>query len=267
MTQPPSPGGYTPRWPGERPFAGHGAPPYGFPAQGPAQHPMPEKKKAGCLKTALIVFGIFVVLFLILVVIAVIQDGTEDGTAVQNEETVEPSHEESPELAGDNPDDERENSDPEKDAQTGIEPEESPVEEPAGPTFQGMKDADMVAVPDEWLAKDRTGYNSLPLRHFSAYGTSLLCSTVAIANRGNDEISFSYFNWELQMPNGVIESPSLLDGGRPTLSGLAELAPGGDVHGDVCFEADPTTLPGEYIVLRDASTFFTTKRMAWVNYF
>lgn len=260
MTQPPHQDGYTPRWPGERPLSSQVAPKHGLPPQAPSHTHTPEKKQPGCLKTALIVLGIFVVLFLLIGVLAAIQGDTEDETTARTEETVEPTHEPSPEP----PSEEVTGDD---DAGDESEPEEPQEEEPAGPTFRGMKSADMVTVPDEWLANGRVGYKSLPLRHISVYGTSLLCTTVAIANRESDEIDFSYFNWELQMPNGVIESPSLLDGGRPTLSGFAELAPEGDVHGDVCFEADPTTLPGEYIVLRDASTFFTTKRMAWVNYF
>lgn len=271
MTQPPHPHGDTPRWPGERPISGRGAPSYGPPPQSLGQRPTPEVKRPGCFKTVLIVFGIFVVLFLAIGVLAAIQGDTEDGTAARNDDTVEPTHEANPEPPRDEPKDRDEGHADEEDAQASAEPEaaaEEPEEEvPEGPTFRGMKDSDKVTVPDDWLTKGQIGYNSLPLRHLSRHGTSLLCTTVAVANRSNDEVDFSYFNWELQMPNGVIESPSLLDGGRQTLSGLAELAPEGDVHGDVCFEADPTTLPGEYIVLRDASTFFTTRRMAWVNYF
>lgn len=270
MSQPPHPGGYDPRWVGERPMSIFGAPQYGFSPQVPGKNPMPEKKRAGCFKTVLIVFGIFVVLFLVLGAILSGQEDPESSTTAENEQLIEPSHEGSPESQQDESQDKDEGHADEEHVEEagGAEvAEDEPEEEPQGPTFRGMKEADMVTVPDDWLSKGQVGYNSMPLRHFSVYGTSLLCTTVAIANRGNDEIDFSYFNWELQKPNGVIESPSLFDGGRATLSGLAELAPEGDVHGDVCFEADPTALPGEYIVLHDASTFFTTKRMAWVNHF
>lgn len=265
MTQPPPPGGYTPRWPGERPFSGHGAPPYGSPAQGPGQYPAPEKKKAGCFKTVLIALGILVVFILVIGVIATVQGDTEDATAAKTEATVDPSHKESSEPLQDEPQEQDEGdtvTEGGHDAAAG----ETAEEEAADLTFRGKQDNDLVTVPGEILSSNKANYRAAPLRPFTTLGINVLCTTVAIGNPGGGEVDFSYFEWELQNPNGVIVTPTVFDGGRPTLDGRGTLAPSGVAQGDVCFEGDPAALPGEYIVLRDSSTFFTTKRMAWVNY-
>ena len=60
-----------------------------------------------------------------------------------------------------------------------------------------------------------------------------LCLTVTHVNNDKHALSFNIFEWKLQDPNGVARSMSIF--GDNDL-GSGELAPGGTVTGDVCFE-------------------------------
>lgn len=88
---------------------------------------------------------------------------------------------------------------------------------------------------------------------------SYLCSSVTYLNGGSDPATFNIFDWSLQDPAGAARTVGIF-GDSNLQSG--DLAPGGTVTGDVCFEGD--TNPGEYVLLYDGS-LFGTERGAWLN--
>lgn len=253
MTNPPAGSGPYQKWPGERPFKAATLSGTAFLNPSPASAPNQARRGSGCLKTVLVAAGLVLAVAIASAVTGSGDDPGEPGQFDSGAPQVE---------SGSIP---IEEVPPAESESLVVDEPEVVSEEPSGPTFRGMKNSDEATVPGEILLAGRVGYTTSPLQQARTLGTRILCSAIAIANEETSEISFSYFEWKLQNPNGVISTPTVLDGGRPTLTSLGELAPGGSVQGDVCFEADATALPGEYVLFREESSFITTKKMAWVN--
>lgn len=246
--------GFRPRWPGERPFHGVNQA-SGSVDPGSLSTPRGAKKRAGCFQVGLVVLAVILGVTVLFGVMAVAEEAKKEA----NVEAVEPPEPFATEGLS-------QPSEAQPDVVEDSEiPEEVTDEEPSEPKFQGMKDSDEVTVPGEVLVSKRVGYMAAPLQQASTLGTRILCATVAIANKENSEESFGLFEWKLLDPNGVIRTPTLLDGGRPLLESVGELAPGGAVQGDVCFEGDSTSLPGEYVLYREEASLFSTSKLAWVN--
>lgn len=257
MTQIPPNGRNYPNWPGTRPFK-ETRPADGTAYPGGSNAPQgPVKKGPSGFKAGLLVLAVLLGCTALAAVAG--ETGQPDRTAdVQAEGGAAPLKDRDEEPS--------ENQQNEVEEAERPDVQEAPVgEKVTGPAFQGRRDTDAVALPGEMLASKRVGYATAPLQQASSFGTRILCATVAIANQQDSEVAFGFFEWELQDPKGVILTPTFLDGGRPMLTSLGELAPGGSVQGDVCFESDATALPGDYILFREESSFFSNKRMAWVN--
>ena len=90
-------------------------------------------------------------------------------------------------------------------------------------------------------------------------GGSYLCSTVTYLNSGTDAATFNTLDWSLQDPAGAARTVGTF-GDNSLQSG--DLAPGGTVTGDVCFEG--AAAPGQYVLLYSGS-LFGGERGAWLN--
>lgn len=141
---------------------------------------------------------------------------------------------------------------------------ENPVPPPPpGVTFRGMTRNDMAAMAGETLnAKDLSISTTPLLAQFDFVGDPIVCTSVTIQNTSASTKSFNIFEWKMQDPNGAIRNLNVFGGGESIGSG--DLAPEGTASGEVCFDGDPSSAPGEYVVLHDRFSFFS-KRLAWVN--
>jgi hypothetical protein len=91
-----------------------------------------------------------------------------------------------------------------------------------------------------------------------------LCTTVTYDNRSGSPTTFNGgFDWKLQSPNGAILSNTLT--GSTNLLQSGELAPGGKMTADVCFDAKQGNSAGQYVVLLDPTFRFSSDRIAWMN--
>ncbi len=135
---------------------------------------------------------------------------------------------------------------------------------PAGPTFAGQQEGDTVAEAGQSITLDDVVTTATPLVEGQAVGTTpVLCSTVTIVNNGDDAATFNGgFDWKLQDPQGAARGTTL--GGSDTLLSSGELAPGGTVSGDVCFD-NPTGAPGQYAVIYEPAFSFSGDRAVWVQ--
>jgi hypothetical protein len=91
-----------------------------------------------------------------------------------------------------------------------------------------------------------------------------LCTTVTYDNQSGRPTSFNGgFDWKLQSPNGAILSNTFA--GSANLLKTGELAPGGKMTADVCFDARQGDSAGQYVVLLDPTFRLSSDRIAWVN--
>lgn len=229
MTQPPPPGEPGPNWQqGPHPQQ-QGYPQQGYPQQGFTQQ-APPKKKWGCMKIGLIVLGVLVVLGII---IAAVSSGGDDSPSV---------------TPGENS-----SQDAAEDGASGVD-------------FQGKTGKDTSANAGDTITKDDVATTTSPLTATTTtFGTPVMCTTVSIQNNGDKPVSFNSIDWKLQDPNGAARMTTFTGSGNELSAG--ELAPGGQVSGDVCFDGDPAAQPGQYVVLNDGFISFSSDRLAWVNNF
>lgn len=230
MTQPPNnpQGDPGQNWQGQQPQGGHPQQ-GGYPPQGYQQQP-PPKKKFGCMKIGLIVLGVLILLAIIMVAVS---GGDEEGPTVSSGD--ESSQESTDGGDGD-----------------------------SGVTFQGKTDEDTAANAGDTITKDGVATTSTPLSvETNPIGDTLLCTTITINNESDEQVSFNTLDWNLQNPNGA-STMATFGGSGPDLSS-GQLAPGGQTSGDVCFEGDPSAMPGEYVVLNDGYISFSSARLAWIN--
>lgn len=133
---------------------------------------------------------------------------------------------------------------------------------PAGPAFQGQTDKDITAEPGQTITVDEVAITSGPLADGDSTFGPTLCTDVTIVNNGDDSQSFNPFDYKLQDPAGASRNSTL--GGSDTLLNSGELAPGGTVTGDVCFD-NATGAAGQYAMIYAPSFSFSNERAVWVN--
>jgi hypothetical protein len=134
-------------------------------------------------------------------------------------------------------------------------------EAPAGPTFQGQTEKDTSAEPGQTITLDDVAMTSTALVDGDATLGATLCTSVTIANNGEDQVSFNSLEWTLQDPSGAIRNTTFM--GSDTLLSSGDLAPAGTVTGDVCFDA--TGAAGTYAVIYAPTFSFSDDRAVWVN--
>jgi hypothetical protein len=132
---------------------------------------------------------------------------------------------------------------------------------PAGPSFQGQQEGDTSAEPGQTITLDDVAITSTALVAGDATLGSTLCTTVTIANNSDDQVSFNSFEYTLQDPAGAIRNATFL--GSDTLLSSGDLATGGTVTGDVCF--DDAAATGTYAVIYAPAFSFSSDRAVWVN--
>lgn len=209
----------------------------GFPQQG-FQNQAPPKKKGGCMKFGLIALGVLIVL---VIIIAATSGGGDDSASVSS------GSESSESNGGD------------------TAPGDSTGD---GVQFMGKSDKDTGANAGDTITKKDIAITTTPLELAPSNGFSeaQVCTTVTIQNNGDSQESFNTFDWTMQDPNGTSRNSSFMSSDNvPSLSS-GEIAPGGQTSGAVCFDGDPSALPGEYVVLYTGN-IFTSDRLGWVNQF
>ncbi len=84
------------------------------------------------------------------------------------------------------------------------------------------------------------------------------CAAVTYTNNGDKAVDFQgYWDWKAQNPAGVITNPTY--GGEGSLSN-GQLAPGGTVSGNVCFDGSD---PGEYLLNFDPQLSLSADKASW----
>jgi hypothetical protein len=115
----------------------------------------------------------------------------------------------------------------------------------------------------ETVTMDDVQVTSTPLTPVTPQysNSSYLCTTVTYVNGGKDSASFNTFDWKLQDPQGASRDATF--GGSDKTLNSGDLAPGGTVSGDVCFD-DATGASGTYKVIYSAS-FWNDTKATWSN--
>ena len=149
-------------------------------------------------------------------------------------------------------------------ATSGGDDSSSSSAQPAGPSFAGQQDDDLSANAGEAIDLNGVTVTSTPLVDGESFGTgAVLCTTVTIQNASDDSVNFNGgFDWSLQDPNGASRNTNF--GGSGNFLGSGDLVAGGNVSGDVCFDAD-TAVTGSYVVLYKPTFSFSSDRAAWIN--
>jgi len=134
------------------------------------------------------------------------------------------------------------------------------ADQPVEAQFPGQTEDDVTVQAGSAVSVNGIDVTATPLAPQSDALGSYLCSTVTYLNNSDSPASFNSFDWALQDPAGASRTVATF-GDNSLQSG--DLAPGGTVTGDVCFDGS-TTNPGQYVVLYDAS-IFGNARGAWIN--
>jgi Domain of unknown function (DUF4352) len=133
----------------------------------------------------------------------------------------------------------------------------------APPAFPGATKNDTIAKAGDAVNKDDLVLTTTALKAGdSTFGKSL-CSRMTYQNNKKDAVSFNAFDWKLQDPNGAILTTTI--GGSSNLLNSGDLAPGGKVSGDVCFD-NKSGASGQYVLLYQGNVF-SGDRIAWLNKF
>jgi hypothetical protein len=135
---------------------------------------------------------------------------------------------------------------------------------PAGPTFPGQQARDTLAAAWQTITLDNVEIKTTPLYDGRAVGsTAVVCSTVTIVNHGAAAVSVNGgVDWKLQDPVGVARGTT--PGGTDTLLGSGELAPGGGVTRDVCFD-NTAGAPGQYALFYEPAFSLSGDRAVWLS--
>ncbi|WP_461123246.1 DUF4352 domain-containing protein [Saccharothrix stipae] len=143
-------------------------------------------------------------------------------------------------------------------------PTSGPQEPGAQPAFPGATDRDVVAQAGETVDAEGLKVTTTGLVNGDDTLGPTLCTTVTYDNQSGGPTTFNGgFDWKLQSPNGAILSNTPT--GSANLLQSGELAPGGKMTADVCFDAKQGNSTGQYVVLLDPTFRFSSDRIAWVN--
>ena len=135
-----------------------------------------------------------------------------------------------------------------------VAPETQPArEEAAAPSEQSPEPATGLQIGEttELGGMQVTVSNA---RFASDYFGSYVCVDVDLTNVADSKKHFSQFDFELEKPNGVVADTTFTGLDIRNLE-TAELNPGGNTNGTVCFDGDNT--PGEYKALYKGGFFDT----------
>ncbi|MBN9735768.1 MULTISPECIES: DUF4190 domain-containing protein [unclassified Pseudonocardia] len=143
---------------------------------------------------------------------------------------------------------------------------------PSGPATAGVENADRTysapaparptsgAPGDTLTTRDGLELTTTPLRDRSDFMGPVRCTDVTYRNTGSGTASFNIWDWQLQDPDGVIRRISI--GSDNDLSS-GQLAPGGTVSGQVCFDAKADAT-GTWTVIYEGG-LFSSEDLTWAG--
>ncbi|PZS32772.1 MAG: hypothetical protein DLM61_06315, partial [Pseudonocardiales bacterium] len=129
------------------------------------------------------------------------------------------------------------------------------------PAIPGATKDDTVAKAGDAVNKDNLVLTTTVIKKGDSTFGKTLCSTMTYQNNQKGPVSFNAFDWKLQDPNGTILTTTI--GGSDNTLNSGDLAPGGKVTGDVCFD-NKSSASGQYVVLYQGS-IFSGDRIDWMN--
>lgn len=135
--------------------------------------------------------------------------------------------------------------------------------QPSAPAFPGAQPGDIVTSSGGNVTINEVTITAAPLTPGDATFGSTLCTTVVYTNTSGDQVSYGIFDWSMQNPAGAIVNITFF-GGDDAHLGSGDLAPGGSTQGTVCFEDDNAS-SGDYVLLYDPPSIFSSERAAWIN--
>lgn len=135
--------------------------------------------------------------------------------------------------------------------------------QPSAPAFPGARPGDIVTSSGGNVTINEVTITAAPLTPGDATFGSTLCTTVVYTNTSGDQVSYGIFDWSMQNPAGAIVNITFF-GGDDAHLGSGDLAPGGSTQGTVCFEDDNAS-SGDYVLLYDPPSIFSSERAAWIN--
>jgi hypothetical protein len=129
--------------------------------------------------------------------------------------------------------------------------------------FPGQMDGDLSTDVGGAISVDGVVISAAALREVNTSIGNYLCSQVVYQNNSSESMNFNGgFDWKLQDPNGVGRMTGF--GGSKNSLSAGELAPGGNLSGDVCWDGEQV-LKGQYVILLDPSFDFSDDRYAWLG--
>ena len=144
-----------------------------------------------------------------------------------------------------------------------VEAAEAPAAEPVAAEAEAEAEAPVEEAPAEQPGDLQIGETTelggmqvtvSNARFASDYFGSYVCVDVDLTNVADSKKHFSQFDFELEKPNGVVADTTFTGLDIRNLE-TAELNPGGNTNGTVCFDGDNT--PGEYKALYKGGFFDT----------
>ena len=103
-------------------------------------------------------------------------------------------------------------------------------------------------------------YDSFVYNHVQYLGEHS-CTTVTYVNNTSEAVPYgAVFDWKLQNPQGAAVNATFT--GRDDDLGAGELAPGGTVSGEICFEGYS---PGRYVLIFEEFISLDPDRLTWTN--
>ncbi|SDD32971.1 DUF4190 domain-containing protein [Auraticoccus monumenti] len=173
-------------------------------------------------------------------------------------ETVEDSG--TSEVTPEAPSDEPTEGASEEASDQSSETESAPADE--AEQFPGQTADDVVVEAGQPVNVAGATVTSAPLEEESDdTGSEYLCTVVDYVNDSDEQLSYNSFDWQLQNPQGNIVMSAFTIRDDQLESG--ELAPGGEVSGEVCFDA--TGDSGQHVVLTQPFISLSNDRGAWLN--
>jgi hypothetical protein len=136
---------------------------------------------------------------------------------------------------------------------------------PPAPTFPGSESGDVVGLAGAALKLSDVTVTSAPIaagKVTPGFDTPTLCTAVTLANGSKQTVMFSAMDFKLQTPSGAILNTGFLGSAKQLSTG--EIAAGGTVTGDVCFD-NKSKEAGQFIVLYEPVFSFFSDRAAWIN--
>jgi hypothetical protein len=141
----------------------------------------------------------------------------------------------------------------------GAPAADAPAE--AAQRFPGQTENDTVADGGQTITVDDVAITATPMAPGDDTIGATLCTTVTVVNGSDEQVSYNPFEFTLQDPAGAARNSTF--GGSDTLLNSGELAPGGTVTGDVCFDA--TEQGGMHALIHEPVFSFSDERAVWVT--